>query len=84
MKIIAHQKKIARLNRFEIDALYKLFLHYPEDKLFTAYNNSLKTNSDEATFIKNKITVKKNSQLHQLSYYKDKKLIADKKFIYHS
>jgi hypothetical protein len=77
-------KKIARLNRFEADALYKLFSHYPEDKLFTAYNNSLKPNSNETTFIKNKITVKKNSQLHQLSYYKDKKLVTDKKFIYHS
>lgn len=78
-------KKIARLNRFEMNALYKISREYYDDKLLTAHCNSLKHIPVKGTsIIKNKITITKNSQIQQVDYYKDQALVLNKKFIYHS
>lgn len=78
-------KKIGRLNRFEINALYKISKQYYDDKLLQAHCNNLKsTPGGQVAFIKNKTSVTKKSQMQQVSYYKEQALVLHKKFIYHS
>ena len=78
-------KKIARLNRFETDALYKVSKDYCGDNLLEAYCNSITPSIVNAmTVLKSKTSVNKNSQQYQVSYYKNQSLVLDKKFIYHS
>ena len=78
-------KKIARLNRFEIDALYKLLKDYCADNLLVAHCNNLKPVSfNTMSAVKNKIKITKNSQIQQVSYYKERVLVSQKKFIYHT
>ena len=78
-------KKIGRVNRFEIDALYKVSKNFCDDSLLTAYCNNLKPKAlDQFSLLKNKISISKNSCEQQVSYYKERSLILHKKFIYHS
>ena len=78
-------KKIGRLNRFEADALYKVSKDYDGDNVLGAFCNNLKpTKGDTADLLKNKISVKKDSHLHEVSYYKNHSVVLSKKFIYHS
>jgi hypothetical protein len=78
-------KKIARLNRFETDALYKVAEDYHGDNLLEAYCNSLTPSIVNAmAVLKSKTSVNKNSQQYQVSYYKNHSLVLNKKFIYHS
>jgi hypothetical protein len=78
-------KKIGRMNRFEADALYKVSKDYDGDNLLGAFCNNLTlTKGDTEDLLKNKISVKKDSHLHEMSYYKNHSLVLNKKFIYHS
>jgi hypothetical protein len=77
-------EKITRLNYYEVDALYKVSKDYHEDNLLAACCNTLKPSNSSVLFLKNKISVTKNSKIQQLSYYKNQELILNKKFIYHS
>jgi hypothetical protein len=77
-------KKITRVNRFDLDALYKLSKDYDKDKLLTAFCNSLKSAFNQSSLVKNKITITKKLQAQQVSYYKKNELIINKKFIYHA
>ncbi|HEY5406475.1 MAG TPA: hypothetical protein VIJ92_05295 [Ginsengibacter sp.] len=78
-------KKIARLNRFEADAIYKVSKDYGSDNLLEAHCNNLKpATGNTIAVLKNKLSVNKNSQVQQVSYYKNHSLVIDKKFIYHS
>lgn len=79
-------KKIARLNRFEIEALYKLSGECDNDNLLSAYCNGLKPADTASTpFVKHKICVTKSSGIQQsISYYRNQQIVLDKKFIYHS
>ena len=78
-------KKIARLNRFEIDALYKVSNDHCNDNLLEAHCNNAKSSAGNAiSLLKNKISITKNSQVQQVSYYKERTLVLHKKFIYHS
>ena len=78
-------KKIARLNRFELNALCRLSTQFNNDKILTAFCNNIKSFSEKnLASLKNKTTITKNSQLQQVSYYKEQALVLNKKFIYHS
>jgi hypothetical protein len=78
-------KKIGRINRFEADALYKISKDYDGDNVLDAFCNNLKpTKGDTEDLLKNKISVRKDSHLHEVSYYKNHSLVLNKKFIYHS
>ncbi len=78
-------KKITRLNRFETNALYKVAEVYRGDNLLEAYCNSLRPSIvNTMSLLKSRTLVNKNSQEYQVSYYKNRSLVLDKKFIYHS
>jgi hypothetical protein len=78
-------KKIACLNRFEVDALYRVSKEFHNDNLFEAYcNNLLASPIEDIPFLKNKLVVAENSLVQQISYYKNHELVFQKKFIYYS
>jgi hypothetical protein len=77
-------KKISRLNRFEIDALYKVSNDHCNDNLLEAHCNNVKPAGNAISLLKNKISITKNSEVQQVSYYKDRALVLHKKFINHS
>jgi len=78
-------KKITRLNRFELDALYKLSNEFINDSLLLLQHNKLKTAEENRNcYIQNKTTISKNLHTQQVSYYKEQALVFHKKFIYHS
>ncbi len=77
-------EKISTLNRYELDALHKMSKDYYNDPLLTAYCNNLKPLGSSVSLLVNKISVKKNSHIQQISYYKNQLLVSDKKFIYNS
>ncbi len=79
-------KKITRLNRFEIDALYKLSGECGNDNLLSAYCNGLKpAAAGSAPLMKHKISVTKSYGIQQsVSYYRNEEIVLNKKFIYHS
>jgi hypothetical protein len=79
------QNKISRLNRFEIDALYKLANEYKQDQLLLTHHTIVKpVNSNTTTYIQNKTFVNRHSNCQQVSYYKQQELIFHKKFIFHT
>lgn len=76
------QKKITRLNRFELDALCKLSKDFTNEALLFACNNSLQTvPGNLVDTIKSKTIIRKNSESQQVSYYKNESLVYYKKFI---
>ncbi len=78
-------KKIGRLNRFEADALYMISKDCDGDNLLGAFcNNPKLTTGGKGDLLKNKISVKKTSHLHEVSYFKNHSIVLNKKFIYHS
>jgi len=73
------------LNRFELDALYKLSNEFINDSLLLFQHNKLKTAEENRNcYIQNKTTISKNLHTQQVSYYKEQALVFHKKFIYHS
>ena len=76
--------KIARLNRFELNALCKASTQFNNDKILTAFCNNVNPFAKKLDSLKNKTAITKNSQTQQVSYYKERSLIFHKKFIYHS
>jgi hypothetical protein len=78
-------KKITRLNRYELDALYKLSNEFTNDALLLLHHNNMKTVDDNRTcFVQNKTTIQKKFNTQQVSYYKEQALVFHKKFIYNS
>jgi hypothetical protein len=78
-------KKVACLNRFEVDALYKVSKEFYKDNLLEAYcNNLLAMPNGDMPFLKNKLLVCENSLIQKISYYKNRELLFQKKFIYYS
>lgn len=78
-------KKITRLNRFEMGAVYKLSKEYKDDQLLVVHHNNIKPFSGNTTsFIQNKTFINRHSNTQQVSYYKEQELVFHKKFIYHA
>ncbi len=79
------QNKISRLNRFEIDALYKLSKEFKEDELLLTHHTIVKQETPTTTtYIQNKTFINRHSNCQQVSYYKQQELIFHKKFIFHT
>ncbi|MEO8412070.1 MAG: hypothetical protein ABI472_00355 [Ginsengibacter sp.] len=77
-------KKISRLNRFEMDALYKVSKDNPKDNLLTAHCNSQKQVANiSEPIMESKTIFTENKQILQLSYRKMNVFITNKKYIYH-
>jgi len=77
-------KKISRLNRFEMDALYKVSKYNSIDNLLTAHCNAQKQDALIGTsLLKSKTTFTKNARILQLSYYKENDIVINKKYIHH-
>ena len=75
--------KIARLNRYELSALYSIAEEHGNDLLLAAFCNNLQQGAGNyIPLIKNKTIVKKNSQVQQVSYYKEQQLVFTKKIIH--
>ena len=77
--------KITRLNRFDVEALFKLSKEHSQDQLLLALCNNTKPARERAgAIVKNKTIIYKNSQHQQVSFYKDESLVFQKKFIHHT
>ena len=77
--------KITRLNRFEVEALFKLSKEYGQDQLLLALcNNAKPARERTGAIVKNKTIIYKNSQHQQVSFYKNENLVFQKKFIHHT
>jgi hypothetical protein len=77
------QKKITRLNRFEIDAVYKLSKEHAADQLLLTHHNASKPLAGNiSTFIQNKTLINRHSNTQHLSYFKEQSLVFHKKIIY--
>lgn len=79
------QSKISRLNRFEIEALYKLAKEYKQDQLLLTHLTIVKpVIPNTTTYIQNKTFISRHFNCQQVSYYKQYQLIFHKKFIFHT
>lgn len=77
------KKKITRLNRFEMDAIYKLSQHFTDDQLLlTSHSATKPLNASTNTFIQNKTSINRHSNTQLLSYFKEQSLVFHKKIIY--
>ncbi|CAN5428189.1 hypothetical protein BH11BAC5_BH11BAC5_08720 [soil metagenome] len=77
------QKKITRLNRFEIDAVYRLSKEHAADQLLLTHHNASKPLAGNiSTFIQNKTLINRHSNTQHLSYFKEQSLVFHKKIIY--
>jgi len=77
-------KKIIRLNRYEMDALYRLAEGpNPEQLPVASFNNDISI-ENASMVIKTNPNIKKISQIQDISYYKERGLVFHKKFIYHT
>jgi hypothetical protein len=67
---------VIRLNRYEMDVLYRLSTAPgTEDVLSASLNNSKRSRNSPAVIIKTKTSIKKNAQVQDISYYKQQELI---------
>ncbi|MEO8860333.1 MAG: hypothetical protein ABI358_02865 [Ginsengibacter sp.] len=77
-------KKISRLNRFEMEALYNLSNDNSSDNLLTAHCNGQKQDALVGiSLLKSKTSFTKNARILQLSYRKENNIVINKKYIYH-
>jgi hypothetical protein len=77
------QKKITRLNRFEMDAVYRLSKEHAADQLLLTHHNASKPLAGNiSTFIQNKTLINRHSNTQHLSYFKEQSLVFHKRIIY--
>jgi hypothetical protein len=76
--------KIVRFNRYEMDALYRLSGEPDSEQLLLASFNNTKPIAGASTVIKTKTNIKKNSQIQDISYYKEQMLVFKDKIIHHT
>jgi len=75
---------VIRLNRYEIDVLYRLSSEPGSEELLSAFLNSGKRIRNSSTgIIKTKTSFKESSRIQEISYCEGQSVILHKKFIYH-
>ena len=77
-------KKILRLNRYEIDACYRLSKEPDSEQLLLSCANNRKEIAGSSTGIKTKTSIKKNSQIQVITCYKGRLLVYEDKLIHHT
>jgi hypothetical protein len=78
-------KKIASLNRYEMEALYRLSKEPGSEELLSASINKCKLIPGASTGkIISKVNIKKNSKIQDISYYKGQLLVFEDKLIHHT
>ncbi|MEP7144854.1 MAG: hypothetical protein ABI707_18360 [Ferruginibacter sp.] len=77
-------RKTTRLNRYEMDALYHLSkVSCSEQLLLASFNNSKPVAGASTGNIKTKTSIKKNSQVQDISYHKGQVLVFEDKLIHY-
>jgi len=76
--------KIISLNRYEMDALYRLSKEPGSEQLLTASFNNSKPIASSLVIINTKTIIKKNSQIQDITYYKGQALVFEDKIIHHA
>lgn len=77
-------KKMHRFNRYEMDALYHISKEPDAQQLLLASFNNKTIPGTSAGIIKTKTSIKKNSQIQDISYYKEQLLVFKDKIIHHN
>jgi hypothetical protein len=78
-------KKITSLNRYEIEALYRLSKEPGSEEILSSTFNKCELVPDASTGkIISKVTIKNNSKIQDISYYKGQLLVFEDKIIHHT
>jgi hypothetical protein len=77
-------KKISCLNRYEMDACYRLSKEPDSEELLLSSVSDRKTIAGSSTGIKTKTSIKKNSQIQIITSYRGRLLIYEDKLIHHT
>jgi hypothetical protein len=77
-------KKISCLNRYEMDACYRLSKEPDSEEFLLSSVSNRKTIAGSSTGIKTKTSIKKNSQIQVITSYRGRLLVYEDKLIHHT